>query len=153
MGFTNPSMAGRTGSTSVWRILDISGESWSIREIRTLCWLQRWDTAPGRMKSAESSARRMAGGAGKESCTKTMLRGRLIFVLSREIRVWCMQRCGTEFESQGKREHRTGRAAGSTSLWTKASPGRKLQGTDFRKENGGEREFLLRREIMDNACT
>src|SRR5437588_8497054 len=151
--FTSPLMAERTGSTSGWRIRDISGGSWSIRAIRTLCWSRRWATVPGRTKSAEFSGRRMEDEAGRKSSTKTMSRRRLIFVLSREIRAWCTRHCGTAFESRDKKELRTDPAAGCTSPWTKALRGRKLRGTGYRKESGDERELQLRREIMDNACT
>src|SRR5437016_1873826 len=152
MEFTSPLTAGRTGSTSGWRIRDISAGSWSIRAIRTLCWWRRWDTVRGRTKSAEFSGRRMEDEAGRKSCTKTMSRRRLIFVLNREIRAWCTRHSGTAFESRDKKELRTGPAVDSTSPWTKALRGRKSRGTDFRKESGDERELPLRREIMDNAC-
>src|SRR5436853_5872642 len=152
MEFTSPLMAGRTGSISDWRTRDILGESWSIRGIRISCWSRRWATVQGRMKSAEFSAQRMAGGTGRKYCTKTMLRRPWISVLSREIREWCTRHCGTAFESQDKKEHRTGPAAGSISLWTKASLGRKSRGTDFRKESGGERDVRLRRGTAASSC-
>src|SRR5260370_34577698 len=153
MESTNPRMAEKTGSMWDWRIRGISGESWWIRGIQMLCWSRRWATVPGRTKSAEFSVRRTAAGVGRRSYTRTTAQRRWIFVLSRGTREWCTQHCGTGFESQGKKEHRMGPAAGSTNQRMKASPGRKSRGTDFRKENGGGKELRLRREIMGNACT
>src|SRR5438445_477477 len=66
MEFTSPLTVGRTGSTSGWRILDISGGSWSIRAIRISSWWRRWDTVRSRTKSAEIFGRRMAGGTDEE---------------------------------------------------------------------------------------
>jgi len=110
----------RTGSMWDWGTRGTSGESWSIRGIRTSCWLRRWVTVQGRTKSEEFFARRTEGGAGRKFCTKTMSRRRLIFVSNQGIREWCTRRCGTGFENRDKKVHLTVPGAGSSNQPMKA---------------------------------
>src|SRR5258708_16124275 len=120
MEFTSPWMAERTGSTWDWGTRGTSGESWSIRGIRTSCWLRRWVTVQGRTKSEEFFARRTEGGAARKLRTTTMSRRRLIFVSNQGIREWCTGRCGTGFENRDKKVHLTVPGAGSTNQPMKA---------------------------------